>query len=426
MKEIKRKVGGMKYLPVLLILLSITIMIGSTFAYFTDRKDGTSDLTFSKVELSSETTVGIDGKLRDVIPGSKLVDGAVAFSKSIDSEAIYVRAKISFSLPREFATDNDMQALIKQLRKATDFNTITTEQHGAVWSAKDGNYFYLLNKDETTKLMRVDTIDTFVLANEVVVPRDLESLPNNAQYMKGINFHIAFEAIQADNVSDVLSETKVTFDTLFPIVESERYIPEYTITYMGVDKTSVYKVDLLQENDVVVEPEAPDNATERAVLEGWYLEAECINKFEFNNVVSQDLTLYPNFVVGDVLTIMDRNGRAVDSIIVKDGEVTTEPVYVVPQDEQLTDTELFMGWYLEDTFTNKFTFGTTINESYTLYPLVYDVSQSLGYSQVTSGGQVVGYKVGDGSCTDTTIVVPKIYKGVPVSAINSSGFSVIG
>ena len=42
-----------------------------------------SDLTFSKVELSSETTVGIDGKLRDVIPGTKLVDGAVSFSKSI-------------------------------------------------------------------------------------------------------------------------------------------------------------------------------------------------------------------------------------------------------------------------------------------------------------------------------------------------------
>ena len=83
-----------KYLPILIILLSITIMVGSTFAYFTDRKEDTSNLTFSKVELSSETTLGVDGAIHDVIPGSKLIDGEVAFSKAIDSEAIYVRAKV--------------------------------------------------------------------------------------------------------------------------------------------------------------------------------------------------------------------------------------------------------------------------------------------------------------------------------------------
>lgn len=74
-----------KYLPVFIILLSITIIIGSSFAYFIDRKEKESGLTFSKVELSSETNIGINGKISDVIPGSPITNGALSFSKSIDS-----------------------------------------------------------------------------------------------------------------------------------------------------------------------------------------------------------------------------------------------------------------------------------------------------------------------------------------------------
>ena len=223
-KKGKSKVSTIKYLPVLLILLSITIMVGSTFAYFTDRKDTSSDLTFSKVELSSDTTLGIDGVLFDVIPGSRIVDGAVAFSKAIDSEAIYVRAKISFTLPEEYEDDEGMLSIIDALRSATDFNIISTEQNGAVWSEKQGNYFYLMeatSEGTPTNLKRVDTIDTYTLSNEMVIPRSLEQLEDNAQYMKSINFHIAFEAIQADNISNELEATKETFNAVFPEEEIE-------------------------------------------------------------------------------------------------------------------------------------------------------------------------------------------------------------
>lgn len=80
-------------------MVSITIIIGSTFAYFTDKVDKQSDLVFSKVELSDETTVGIDGEIRYALLGDALIDSPLQFSKSIDSEAIYVRVKLSFSLP---------------------------------------------------------------------------------------------------------------------------------------------------------------------------------------------------------------------------------------------------------------------------------------------------------------------------------------
>lgn len=262
-KEFLFKVS--KYLPMLIILIAVTIMVGSTFAYFTDKKDAESDLTFSKVELGSETTTGINGELRDVIPGSKLIDGPVSFSKSIDSEAIYVRAKISFSLPREYLADDKMQEIVNELRSAADFNIDTTEQNGAVWSGRQGNYYYLMeavDEGTPTKLMRVDTIDTYVLSDEIVIPRDLEQLEGNYQYMKGINFHLAFEAIQADNVSDELDDTKEVFDNLFPINDSEAGYSTLVFNYDG-------KIEYVttQLGDVV---KAPVVSKAGHTFDGWF------------------------------------------------------------------------------------------------------------------------------------------------------------
>jgi len=336
-----------KYLPVFIILLSLTIILGSTFAYFTDKVERTSDLTFSKVELSSETTTGINGTIKDVIPGTPLVNGALKFSKSIDSEAIYVRAKISFTLPNEYKDDNDMKEMVDLLRSATDFNIVSEEQNGAVWSAKSGNYFYLLNSMDASKLTRVDTIDTYTLSNEIVVPRDLKNLLDNAQYMKSINFHVAFEAIQADNVSDVLSETKEVFNTLFPESESEK--STIKVTLKGFDLTSTLKV----------------------------LELE---KGEIFNELNVDIPLDAN----------------------------NEPTHVID------------GWYTDSEYSNKYEFGNVLEESVTLYPLVYEVSQGLKFTYLSSSDS---YSVAKGTCEDTNIVVPNTYMGKPVTQVASSGFS---
>lgn len=365
-KKGKSKISITKYLPVLIILLSITIIVGSTFAYFTDKKDANSDLRFSKVELSSETMVGVNGELRDVIPGSKLVDGAVEFSKAIDSEAIYVRAKISFSLPAKYKDDVDMQQIVSKLRNATDFNIVSDEQAGgAVWSAKDGNYFYLVTKDDNTKLMRVDTIDTYLLSNEVVVPRDLESLENNSQYMKSINFHIAFEAIQADNVSDVLVDAKTVFTQLFPESEGEKYVPEVeeptgiVINVHSSDLTSVIDTIVLTEAGTIEEPTI--ELEDGKILEGWYSDSALTTRFDFTQVVSENISLYPN-----VLSVSEN--------------LAYTPIYATATTNNSPD------------FT------------------------------VRNEGEIVGYSVALGTCEDTIVVIPESYEGKPVTEITANGF----
>ena len=291
-----------KYLPVLIIIFSLTIILGSTFAYFTNKVVRESNFVISKIELSGETTTGINGVIQDALPGTPLIDGKLQFSKSIDSEPLYVRAKLSFSLDSTYQADEGMQSLIDDIRNSTDFNIISTEQNGAVWSAKQGNYFYLLDSTDNTKLKRVDTIDTYVLSNEIVVPRDLEQLEDNFQYMKSINFHVAFEAIQADNVSDVLATTKATFNELFQETDNEKFIPTYTITYKGVDLTSNFDVVNIKGNVQTVPLAPPTHTNPNAEFVGWYTDSDFQNEFTFGTTINQNYTLYPKFVINTYIT----------------------------------------------------------------------------------------------------------------------------
>jgi len=248
------------YLPIFIMLLSITIMIGSTFAYFTDNTDEESTLSFSKVELSHETNVGINGQLRDALPGSPIISSAVKFSKSIDSGSIYVRAKLSFSTN---STNADMKIYLDALRKSEKLGIVTEEQNGAYWSEKEGNYFYLLNEDKTA-LKVVDDMYIYKLSESIVIPYDLEQLPNLSQYMEVINFHIAFQALQADNVTTNLNEVKQLFNITFPESENEKTgvrVVQYN------NNGSENSTTELEVGTVIDEPVA---VRDGYVLDGWF------------------------------------------------------------------------------------------------------------------------------------------------------------
>lgn len=248
------------YFPVFLILLSITFMIGSTLAYFSDQENRDGSLSFGKVELSAETNVGVSGTIRDAIPGTKLIDGAISFSKSTDSQPIYVRAKISFSNDSE---NPDMDAYVDALRNSEEMGIISEVQHSnAVWSEKEGNYLYLLN-DDKSGFKVVNTTDTYVLTNEMIIPRDLKQLDEHAQYMESVNFHVAFQAIQVANVEEY--EVKDLFNEIFPESEAEK------LTYSVVINANNGSQNITSKVELGATIEAPETPTKDGfTFDGWY------------------------------------------------------------------------------------------------------------------------------------------------------------
>lgn len=323
----KKQVNVSKYLPVFIILLSLTIILGSTFAYFTDKIESDSSLNFSKVELSDESNVGINGTIMDVMPGQVLVDTPITFSKSIDSEDIYVRAKLSFSIPDEWKEDVLMQQYLDGIRRSNMFDIETQVQNGAVWSKKQGNYFYLLDNGNVNNLKRVDDIFTYKLSDAIVVPRDLEALEDNYQYMKSINFHIAIQAVQASSVSGLLSDATELFNSVFPESEDEKLVT-HTITYMANDKLGVSTTLTYSEGDRINEllsPEIDDgsNADVMQVFEGWYTDYACTTRFEVGNIIEESYVLYPKIISVTNPKYFKFNGSVLTSYV---GEM--EEVYI--------------------------------------------------------------------------------------------------
>ena len=222
-KTAKPRSRWARYLPVLIILLSLTVITGSTFAFFADRNTDDADITFGKVELSDGTNVGQTKIITDAIPGTPIMDETLAFAKAVDSQPIYVRAKLSFSLIDEGNTT--INAFLEELRTATaDSMGIGGQVAGtsAYWSAKDGNYVYLTDEAGTDLFSVTDsTLYTLTTAN-ITIPTSLTQGDDYSQYMEQIRFSFAFQALQSANVTGSLVDKKAIFNEIFPEYASEQ------------------------------------------------------------------------------------------------------------------------------------------------------------------------------------------------------------
>ena len=99
-------------LSAIMIILSVCLILGVTLAYFTDTRRSESAVNFGKIEISVDEPFSEEVTLKDVLPGDKLTD-AIKFSKVVDSEPMYIRAKVSFE-----SDDESLSAIIDELNQS--------------------------------------------------------------------------------------------------------------------------------------------------------------------------------------------------------------------------------------------------------------------------------------------------------------------
>lgn len=326
-QRVKKKTNKMAYLPILIIMLSLTIITASSFAFFTDRGGDTGTVSFGKVELSDGTNASITKTLYDVLPGDAIIDETLSFSKSVDSEPIYVRAKLSFSSQ---STDETVAEFLTTLRafSAADFGISSTEigTTGAKWSAKDGNYVYLVNADDETTLFDVTDTTTFSLSNSIVVPDGLEQAVDGegqatfGQYMEDIKFHFAFQAIQSESVDETVEVTKNLFDTIFS--ENAYEVIPFIASYdMGMSSSPQEIDDITNAQSQITLPALPENSTAPMGLvyegtEQWYWRSNGSGEF-FDGEETLTLSANDSFkaIWGAVVTSDDFYYNLVDDNI---------------------------------------------------------------------------------------------------------------
>jgi len=91
MNKVKRS-NKTTILSVALICVSVLIILASTLAFFTDRRETTNNVSFGKIEINVDERQMQAIALDDALPGDKITD-KISFSKSETSESMNVRAK---------------------------------------------------------------------------------------------------------------------------------------------------------------------------------------------------------------------------------------------------------------------------------------------------------------------------------------------
>ena len=134
----------------------------------------------------------------------------------------------------------------------------------------------------------------------------------------------------------------------------------YTITFNSNDGSSVESQNV-NAGEKLTEP-TPAPTKEGFTFDGWYEDSTFSKKFDFNTPITDNMTLYANWIENKYTVTFDtKGGNTIAPVTVKEGEKVAEPT-PAPTKEGFT----FDGWYQDVTLNTKFDFNTSVVSNLTL------------------------------------------------------------
>lgn len=177
---------------------------------------------------------------------------------------------------------------------------------------------------------------------------------------------------------------------------------EITVTYnYNYEGAPAAAVETIEESDVAPIPENP--VRDRYAFTGWYTDAACTEKFDFEEALYEDVTIYAGWELAEVLVTFDYNHDS--TVEVK--EAAVGGTISQPADPQW-DGHLFTGWYTDAACTEKFDFATVIEQDTTIYA---------GWEEVSGDVVTITYMWNyDGAPNDGVCNVASVQKGRKTTA----------
>ena len=243
--SLEQKAWTKRFIIIASAIIIFVVAACVTFAVFSDRITKQKDITFGKIELGEDTFFEIDHELVDIVPGDTLTEGEFKFVKDATSEPFYVRVKFAYStIPviydnEEDKPSADRQALLDKvteeyltkLRKGTQYNlpAYADEDNEAVWTAKQGNYIYLVKASNNNEFYPITKDNTFyTVSTKITLP--FFTLDQTADYTQASDeirfcFTVSVQIVQARNLDHLtFNEIVSMFNTNFPEPDSQKYI----------------------------------------------------------------------------------------------------------------------------------------------------------------------------------------------------------
>ncbi len=155
----------------------------------------------------------------------------------------------------------------------------------------------------------------------------------------------------------------VAYDFNNPITEDMNLIADwdinvYTVTFDACNGDALVEQPV-NYNEKAIRPTDPTRAS--ANFKGWYRDLQDAESFDFNTLITENITLFAKWENVYIVSFNVNGGSAVSAQEVENGQTITRPTD--PTKEHYT----FAGWYTNATLTDEFDFSTPITGSMTLY-----------------------------------------------------------
>ena len=187
---------------VISILVLVFSIVAITYASYRKSVSVDNEIAFDKISITADSKFGVNTSTA-IYAGATITDGDIAFFKSSDSRAVYVRAKIKFSLAQE-GTEEQLVVMQKYLDdlNSIELPVVKTAQNGAVWRAESDGFYYLVNDTDKNLLKLLRDSQRYIFCNQVVIPTTFKQYTDDVSLLLPIKMELAIEAVQAEGNAD--------------------------------------------------------------------------------------------------------------------------------------------------------------------------------------------------------------------------------
>lgn len=210
---------------------------------------------------------------------------------------------------------------------------------------------------------------------------------------EGYVFDVWYKESTFDNKWDFENDIVAADTKLYAKFLPEAEVTKYTVIFKS-DENTVINTVTVKEGNSVGEPKNP--VKDGYQFDGWYTDVNCTDKYDFNTVVSADLTLYAKWLAKYTVSFDTDGGSTVETQTVVTGDKAT-----IPTSTPTKKGYNFVGWYTDNTYTTEFDFeNTIITDNTTIYAKFEDASiiRLNGYTfnkistleELTTGYYVIG------------------------------------
>lgn len=270
--------------------------------------DTTYNFTLDPLGAIEDTQgAGLDGEVSNygsVYFANVGEEGVVTYSQTSDAKTIVNKSTFEVTVSIEATVEGIDGVTLAASDELTD-------------EGEDAElYLALIGAGEDLTVLEESTTTEFTLAGdpanyevkyedgeysyELKVGADFTDGTANLQLTGACNNSVAWAELgELAPTVEIIWSVAPTDDTL-EVDARDDYNPvvEYTVTYdlNGKEGGVAPEAQTVAEGDTATDPEYDGAGVEGFVFEGWYTEPECENKFEFETAITENKTLYANWV----------------------------------------------------------------------------------------------------------------------------------